>query len=127
MQIIVPIEYGVTFDQLRTIGHFVARFVTEKYSRLFTIERLKKDRGNKIYFDYLQHYGGKTLAAPYTPRAREAASVSTPLSWEEVRRNPHPSQFNLLNIHERLNALGDLLEQIPPQSLKLILEHLQKR
>ncbi|MNE35743.1 putative ATP-dependent DNA ligase YkoU [compost metagenome] len=127
VQIIVPIEYGVTFDQLRTIGHFVARFVTEKYSRLFTIERLKKDRGNKIYFDYLQHYGGKTLAAPYTPRAREAASVSTPLSWEEVRRNPHPSQFNLLNIHERLNALGDLLEQIPPQSLKLILEHLQKR
>ncbi|MBA9085445.1 bifunctional non-homologous end joining protein LigD [Fontibacillus solani] len=126
IQIIIPIEYGVTFDELRTIGHFVARYVTEKYPGLFTIERLKKDRGNKIYFDYLQHYSGKTLAAPYTPRARKAASVSTPLSWEEVRRNPHPSQFNLLNIIERLQFTGDLLQQIPPQSLEQILAHLQK-
>ncbi|MNZ97898.1 putative ATP-dependent DNA ligase YkoU [compost metagenome] len=126
VQIIVPIEYGVTFDGLRTIGHFVARYVTEKYPGLFTIERLKKDRGNKIYFDYLQHYGGKTLAAPYTPRARRAASVSTPLSWDEVRRNPHPSEFHLLNIGERLQSSGDLLQQVPPQSLKLILAHLQK-
>ncbi|SDG04020.1 bifunctional non-homologous end joining protein LigD [Fontibacillus panacisegetis] len=126
IQIIIPIEYGVTFDELRTIGHFVARYVTEKYPELFTIERLKKDRGNKIYFDYLQHYSGKTLAAPYTPRARKAASVSTPLSWDEVRRNPHPSQFNLLNISERLQFTGDLLQQIPPQSLEQILAHLQK-
>lgn len=126
IQIIIPIEYGVTFDELRTIGHFVARYVTEKYPGLFTIERLKKDRGNKIYFDYLQHYSGKTLAAPYTPRARKAASVSTPLSWEEVRHNPHPSQFNLLNIIERLQFTGDLLQQIPPQSLEQILAHLQK-
>ncbi|MNZ30838.1 putative ATP-dependent DNA ligase YkoU [compost metagenome] len=126
IQIIIPIEYGVTFDELRTIGHFVARYVTEKYPGLFTIERLKKDRGNKIYFDYLQHYSGKTLASPYTPRARKAASVSTPLSWEEVRHNPHPSQFNLLNIIERLQFTGDLLQQIPPQSLEQILAHLQK-
>lgn len=127
VQIIVPIQYGVTFDELRVIGHFVARYVTEKYPDLFTIERLKRDRDNKIYFDYLQHYSGKTLAAPYTPRARTAASVSTPLTWDEVRSNPHPSQFHLLNISERLQTCGDLLQSIPPQSLDLILSHLQKR
>lgn len=126
VQIIVPIEYGVTFDELRSIGHFIARYTTEKHPDLFTIERLKKDRGDKIYFDYLQHYGGKTLAAPYTPRAREAASVSTPLSWEEVRRDPKPADFNLLNIGRRLKERGDLLEAVPPQSVKLILQHLQR-
>lgn len=125
VQIIVPIEYGVTFDELRSIGHFVARYVTEKHPNLFTIERLKKDRGDKIYFDYLQHYGGKTLAAPYTPRARAAASVSTPLTWDEVRLNPKPADFNLLNIGRRLKERGDLLETVPPQSLKLILQHLK--
>ncbi|WP_019636038.1 non-homologous end-joining DNA ligase [Paenibacillus fonticola] len=127
VQIIVPVEYGVTFDELRLIGHFVARYATEKYPDLFTIERLKKDRGDKIYFDYLQHYGGKTLAAPYTPRARAAASVSTPLTWDEVRNNPLPSDFNLHNIGERLKQKGDLLEKVPPQSVQLILEHLQGR
>ncbi|AWB43621.1 DNA polymerase domain-containing protein [Paenibacillus sp. CAA11] len=125
VQIIVPIEYGVTFDELRLIGHFVAKYVTEKYPGLFTIERLKRHREDKIYFDYLQHYGGKTLAAPYTPRARQAASVSTPLTWEEVRRNPRPSDFHLLNIGARLAQKGDLLQEVPPQSVKLILQHLQ--
>lgn len=127
IQIIVPIEYGVTFDELRMIGHFVARYVTEKHPRLFTIERLKKDRGDKIYFDYLQHYGGKTLAAPYTPRARQAASVSTPLTWEEVRLSPSPADYHLLNITSRLKDRGDLLTSVPPQSLELILRHLKQR
>lgn len=125
VQIIVPIEYGVTFDELRRIGHFVARYATEKYPELFTIERLKKDRGDKIYFDYLQHYAGKTLAAPYTPRARPAASVSTPLTWDEVRSNPLPSNFNLHNIGERLKQKGDLLAKVQPQSVQLILQHLK--
>ncbi|WP_435922202.1 non-homologous end-joining DNA ligase [Paenibacillus sp. DYY-L-2] len=127
IQIIVPIEYGVTFDELRAIGHFVARYVTEKHPRLFTIERLKKDRGDKIYFDYLQHYGGKTLASPYTPRARQAASVSTPLTWEEVWQSPSPSDYNLLNITDRLKERGDLLADAPPQSVELILRHLKQR
>lgn len=127
VQIIVPLEYGsITFDELRMIGHFVARYVTEKHPNLFTTERLKKDRGDLIYFDYLQHYAGKTLAAPYTPRARPAASVSTPLTWDEVKRNPHPSDFHLLNISERLAKHGDLLESVPPQSVRWILNHLSK-
>lgn len=124
VQIIIPTEYGVTFDELRTLGHFIARFVTERFPALFTIERMKKDRGDKIYFDYLQHYSGKTLAAPYTPRAKPAASVSTPLTWEEVQQNPRPSDFNLLNISERLQQKGDLLQSVPPQSVHLILKHL---
>ncbi|ANS73401.1 DNA polymerase [Paenibacillus yonginensis] len=124
VQIIVPIHYGITFDELRAIGHFVARYVTEKHPDLFTIERLKKDRGNRIYFDYLQHYSGKTIASAYTPRAKKAASVSTPLTWDEVRRNPKPSDYHLLNIGARLKQTGDLLEQVPPQSLELILKHL---
>lgn len=125
VQIIVPVKYGVTFEQLRSIGHFVARYVTEKHPKLFTIERFKKDRGDKIYFDYLQHYAGKTLASPYTPRARVAASVSTPLTWEEVALDPHPAEFNLLNIGERLKVHGDLLQSVAPQSVELILKHLQ--
>ncbi|WP_223068125.1 non-homologous end-joining DNA ligase [Paenibacillus caui] len=127
VQVIVPVQYGITFDELRTFGHFVARYATEKHPRLFTIERLKKDRGDNIYFDYLQHYGGKTIAAAYTPRAKKAASVSTPLTWDEVRKNPHPSEFHLLNIAERLQQKGDLLSEVPPQSLDSILKHLSPK
>ncbi|MEK4062829.1 MULTISPECIES: non-homologous end-joining DNA ligase [Paenibacillus] len=124
VQIIIPIRPGVTFDDLRKIGHFVGRYVTEKRPDLFTLERLKKHRGDKIYFDYLQHYGGKTLAAPYTPRARPLATVSTPLLWEEVQRNVSPADFHLLNIEERLNRMGDLIVGVPPQPVENIISRL---
>lgn len=126
VQIIVPITKGITFEQLRTLGHFVGRYVCEKHPRLFTLERLKKDRGDKIYFDYLQHYGGKTLAAPYTPRAREQATVSTPLLWEEVAKDVSPKDFTLLNIGTRLAEKGDLIAALPAQPMDTILAHLAK-
>ncbi|WNS41239.1 non-homologous end-joining DNA ligase [Paenibacillus sp. MMS20-IR301] len=124
VQIIVPVEPGITFGELRQIGHFVGRYVTEKRPDLFTLERLKKHRGNKIYFDYLQHYGGKTLAAPYTPRARPLATVSTPLLWEEVERNVTPADYHLLNIEERLSGMGDLIAQVAPQPVGEIVARL---
>lgn len=125
IQIIVPIKSGVTFIELRKIGHFVGRFVTEKHPDLFTLERLKKDRGDKIYFDYLQHFGGKTLAAPYTPRARPLATVSTPLTWAEVDKDVAPTDFHLLNIEERLSRIGDLIEKVPPQPVEDIIRQLK--
>lgn len=122
VQIYIPIRKGYTFEQLRQLGQFIGKYVTEKHPGLFTIERLKKDRGDKIYFDYLQHWPGKTLSAPYTPRARKGATVSTPLTWNEVRSGTNPLDYNLLTIERRLAAMGDLIEQEPPQSLDAILQ-----
>ncbi|WP_434752495.1 non-homologous end-joining DNA ligase [Paenibacillus amylolyticus] len=127
VQIIVPITSGITFDELRDIGYFVGKYVTQKHPELFTLERLKKDRGDRIYFDYLQHYGGKTLAAPYTPRAKPGGTVSTPLSWDEVSRDVSIQDYHLMNIIERLNTVGDLIAAVPPQPMELILKHLKKK
>lgn len=124
MQIYIPIRRGYTFEQLRKVGKFIAEYLTEKHPRLFTIERLKKHRGHLIYIDYLQHWHGKTLSAPYTPRAREHASVSTPLHWEELKSTIHPRQFNLLTIEKRLQSMGDLIELVEPQSLDHVLDYL---
>ncbi|KOY13779.1 non-homologous end-joining DNA ligase [Paenibacillus xylanivorans] len=127
IQIIVPIRQGVTFDELRDIGYFVGKYVTQKHPNLFTLERLKKDRGDRIYFDYLQHYGGKTLAAPYTPRAKPGGTVSTPLTWDEVRNNVSIKDYHLMNIVERLIQTGDLIAAVEPQPVELIIQHLKQK
>ncbi|TVY08418.1 DNA polymerase domain-containing protein [Paenibacillus cremeus] len=128
VQIYVPIDRarGYTFEQLRRIGHFVASYAVQKHPKLFTIERLKKDRGTLIYIDYLQHWYGKTLSAPYTPRARMDATVSTPLTWAEVSLRPDPRDFHLLNIEDRLRLKGDLIAQLPPQNLDPVLSFIPK-
>lgn len=126
VQIVMPIERGPTFDELRGFGKFISEYLVAKKPRLFTVERLKKDRGDLIYLDYLQHYAGKTLPAPYSPRARPGATLSTPITWEEVGRDVKPTDYHLLNILERLRNRGDLLKSIPPQSLKAVLGQLPK-
>lgn len=119
IQIYIPLalEKHYTFEKLRKLGHLIASFAVQKHPKLFTIERLKKDRGDKIYIDYLQHWHGKTLSAPYTPRAREHATLSTPLLWKEVEQGCDPRDFNLHTIQARLQQKGDLIAQIPPQNL----------
>ncbi|AZN43411.1 non-homologous end-joining DNA ligase [Paenibacillus albus] len=122
VQVIVPLIPELTFDELRVIGEFVGSYLSDKHPQLFTIERFKRNRGELIYIDYLQHYSGKTIIAPYSPRARRAASVSTPLYWDEVRRGVSITDYNLLNIEERLLQEGDLLDKVAPQSLRSILQ-----
>jgi len=127
IQIVMPIERGPTFDDLRLFGKFVSAYLTARNPQLFTMERFKKDRQSRIYLDYLQFYGGRTLAAPYTPRARPGAPVSTPLSWDEVRRNPSVTDFHLMNIAQRLQERGDLIRQLPPQPLQQVLDSMRKQ
>jgi len=127
VQIVVPLVYGPTFDDLREIGQFMGEFLSSRHPRLFTVERLKKNRGDLIYFDYLQHYAGKTLSAPYTPRARATAAVSTPLTWDEVNRGVKPGDFHLLNIADRLARVGDLIAASPPQDLRPILAFIRSQ
>jgi bifunctional non-homologous end joining protein LigD len=127
VQIYVPlVKDRYSFEELRSVGHFLGKYLVETYPKLFTIERLKKNRGDLIYVDYLQHWYGKTLSAPYTPRARPMATLSTPLLWEEVARGCDPLDFNLLTIGSRLQREGDLIDRVPPQSLDQVLTFLGK-
>ncbi|WP_206099743.1 non-homologous end-joining DNA ligase [Longirhabdus pacifica] len=126
IQIMIPIEPEYTFDQLRKLGEFLAHYFVEKHPDLFTIERLIKNRGKKIYVDYLQYWSGKSIAAPYTPRANRFAAVSTPLTWEEVKRIPNIHDYHLLSLPQRLLTTGDLLQNLPKQSLKDILMFIEQ-
>lgn len=125
VQIYIPIRPGYTFEQLRKIGHFLGTYLSRQHPRLFTIERLKKNRGDLIYIDYLQHWHGKTLSAPYTPRAKAAASVSTPLEWKEVELNADSRDFNLWSIEQRLIQKGDLIRNVERQNLDHVLSFIK--
>lgn len=117
----IPIARGPSFTQLKELGHVVAVYLCERYPKLFTIERFKKNRGTHIYIDYMQHDKGRTITAPYTPRATRYATVSMPLTWEEVKRDPKPRDFHLLNAADRLQQKGDLIPMEPKQQIEPVL------
>lgn len=108
LQVFVPIASGYSFADTRQITQFLGQYLTKKAPDLITVERLKKDRGDKVYFDFLQHHRSKTLAGPYTPRAVPSAAVSAPLAWEEVEEGVLPELFTIRTMPKRVEKHGDL-------------------
>ncbi|WP_036720736.1 non-homologous end-joining DNA ligase [Paenibacillus harenae] len=124
LQIYIPIEVRYTYEQTRHLNKFIAHYIADKYPQLVTIERLVKNRGTKLYFDYIQHGEGRTLPAPYSLRARKEGSVSTPVTWEEVRTGFSPRDFTIKNVKQRVDEKGDLFEFITTNKVKQSIDHL---
>lgn len=108
LQIYLPLpENTFTYEDTRKFTEFIAHYLITKDPKNFTIERLKKNRGNKLYVDYIQHAEGKTIISPYSARGNEDGLIATPLFWEEVTESLSPEQFPLPTIVDRLKKHGD--------------------
>lgn len=132
LQIFVPIEPRYTFEETRRINAFIARYLQQRLPGLITLDRVVEKRGNKLYFDYLQLWRGRTMAAAYSVRAKPQATVSTPLTWEEVAAGAHPSDFTIATVPARLRTMGDLFRPVsseehrPVQNVDEVLAFIRK-
>ncbi|MGV3464688.1 MAG: non-homologous end-joining DNA ligase [Heyndrickxia sp.] len=112
LQVFVPIEPIYTFEQTRRITTFIANYFQEQMPKQITLERVVSKRGNKLYFDYLQLWRGRTMPVIYSPRARQCATVATPLTWSELEEGIQPTEFTILNIKRRIDEKGDLFKPL---------------
>ncbi|MFJ8237851.1 DNA ligase D [Ureibacillus sp. NPDC094379] len=108
LQIYIPLPKNrFTYDDTRIFTEFICKFIIQQEPQWFTIERLKKNRNNKLYLDYIQHAEGKTIISPYSPRGNENGLIATPLNWDEVNDKLTPRQFTIPAVLERIKNKGD--------------------
>lgn len=125
MHIFVPIKPEYTYLEVRDAVDFICRQIRSVFPRKTTMERLIADRTGKVYLDYLQNTRGKTMTFQYSLRPHPGAPVSTPVTWDEVKKGRiRPQDFRLDNFQDRLKEVGDLYKDLikPRQSLKILVE-----
>ena len=68
----------------------------------------KVDRRGRILIDWLRNGLGATAVASFSPRARDGATVATPVAWDDVDGKLDPARFTVLTVPDRLKRLrGD--------------------
>jgi bifunctional non-homologous end joining protein LigD len=75
------------------------------------VDRMERHlRRGKVFVDWSQNNAAKTTVAPYSPRARQTPTVSTPVTWDEVEecRSPEDLMFLPRDVLARVEEFGDL-------------------
>src|SRR3954469_18577885 len=101
----VRIERRWTFDEVRRAALALAREVEHRAPTLATSKWWKSER-HGVFVDYNQNAKDRTVAAAYSVRPTPEATVSAPLTWEELARC-EPGDFTMDTMLRRYATVGD--------------------
>jgi bifunctional non-homologous end joining protein LigD len=105
LHIVIPILRKYTWPDIKLFSQTVALAMAKEYPDLFTAKMGETNRQGKIFIDYLRNVRGATAVAAYSLRAHIDAPISTPVSWDELKKIKSSAQFNIFNIKQRLAKL----------------------
>ncbi|MHB1988114.1 MAG: non-homologous end-joining DNA ligase [Acidimicrobiales bacterium] len=97
-------------------AHGVAAELEDSDPGLIVSKMKKELRPGKVLIDWSQNNVAKTTASPYSLRALERPSVSTPLGWDEVETGATGDaellRFEPQQVLERVERVGDLFARL---------------
>jgi len=101
---------GITSEQASERAKGYAQRLENEQPDLVVSRMTKSLRKGKILIDWSQNNAAKTTVAPYSLRARNQPTVSTPVTWEEVAacRQPKDLVFTAPDVLTRVEDQGDL-------------------
>ena len=113
IHIYVPIQRGPTQKQVWTFAKELSHAIASQAPKLVTAVYIvsKRPKG-RVLVDYNQNAWGRTLASIYSVRPRPEATVSTPVTWAELKRGVKIEDFTLKNVPARLKKVGDLWQPL---------------
>ncbi|GAA3233177.1 non-homologous end-joining DNA ligase [Nonomuraea helvata] len=91
----------------------LARLLEKEHPKQVVSVMTKAARPGKVFIDWSQNNPAKTTVAPYSLRAREQPTVSTPLLWKEVESCERPDElvFTAPDVLARVEKRGDLFSR----------------
>ena len=117
IHVYVRIERKWPFPKVRRAALAFAREVERRAPQIATSKWWKEER-HGVFLDYNQNAKDRTIASAYSVRPTPDASVSAPLTWDEVPACD-PRDFTLVTMPARFAAVGDRHDGIDAQAFSL--------
>ncbi len=106
VHVYVRIQRRWTFTDIRHAAIAIGRELERRLPGRVTTAWWKEERGETVFVDYNQNSRDRTIAAAWSVRARPEATVSTPVTWEELPQC-RPQDFTVLSVPGVLADRGD--------------------
>ena len=100
LHLVVPLVPGLTYGEVRDFVHGMGRELTRE-DALIASEAPGPSNPGKVFVDYAQNSPGRTMVAPYSLRPTTRATVSAPVTWEEVGKGIKPGDLHIQSVPAR--------------------------
>jgi bifunctional non-homologous end joining protein LigD len=90
LHVVVPIVAEHDWTVIKQFAHAFVLQMEKEEPGLYLTKMSKAARKDRIFLDYLRNERGATAVAAFSPRARQGAPVSLPLSWSELKSKERP-------------------------------------
>lgn len=113
LQVYARYDVPVEWPDARELAHEIAKAVAADHPELVVTNMRKDLREEHVLIDWSQNHPVKTTVAVYSMRARPEPTVSTPVTWDEVRdcerrADPGLLRFLTTDVLDRVERHGDL-------------------
>jgi bifunctional non-homologous end joining protein LigD len=118
LHVVVPLRRGAGWDMVGGFAAAIAEKLVREEPEKYTVQLRKESRKKRIFLDTLRNRRAHTWVAPYSPRAREGATVSCPVSWEEITPRLRNDRFTVETLSKGLprrdpwKGIGDTRQTI---------------
>jgi bifunctional non-homologous end joining protein LigD len=107
LHVVAPLEPVADWGVVKPFCRAFAETLSQEQPDRFLSTVRKADRHGRILIDWLRNGVGATAIASYSPRARDGATVATPLAWDDVTHRLDPGRFTIRSVPERLARQRD--------------------
>jgi DNA ligase D len=121
------IEPNWEFPVVRRAALAFAREVERRAPKQVTTAWWKEERGKRVFIDYNQNARDRTVASAYSVRGRPDATVSAPVTWDELP-DVETEDFSMATMPGRFAKLGDVHAGIDEAicDLRVLLEWVER-
>jgi len=114
MQVYLPVNSEATFAQTKAFSKAVAELLAREEPGLVVARQTKSARTGKVLVDWGQNDVNKTTINVYSLRAMARPTVSTAVTWDEVRaaKAPEDLTFEAADVLRRVDEHGDLFAPV---------------